>query len=488
VSDADLTALDVGALADVLQRRAASSEEVVRACLARIETLNGTLAAFITVCGEAAIRAARRADRELARGRSRGPLHGVPFAVKDALWTKGLRTTNGSRLFEDFVPAEDATVVARLRAAGAVLLGKLNMMEIGFGPTLHPPFGVPRNPWNLERTTGGSSSGSASAVAARLVPLTLGADTGGSVRLPAALCGVVGLKPTRGRVSLHGLMGIHPPFDSAGPLAATASGCALALAAIAGPDRKDPTTARATVDDYAAALGQDLAGVRIGVLRELMESGLLQPEVRAIVAGAVTALAQAGARLDEVSIPLIAHASAIYVAIAEPEAAARFRPHLLTRPRDIDVLPRRRLLAASLVPASVIPGARRLGERLRAQVDEALRAVDVLVSPATPSAATPIATARRIESQEEAWTAAVAGRSLFTNPFNITGHPALSVPCGFTAEQLPVGLQVIARHYREADVLRVAAAYEAITPWRDRRPEIQPRAGVMPSSELPRPS
>jgi aspartyl-tRNA(Asn)/glutamyl-tRNA(Gln) amidotransferase subunit A len=383
-----------------------------------------------------------------------------------------VRTTNGSRLFEDFVPTEDATVVARLRAAGAVLLGKLNMMEIGFGPTLRPPFGVPRNPWNLERTTGGSSSGSASAVAARLVPLTLGADTGGSIRLPAAFCGVVGLKPTRGRVSRYGLMGICPSFDSAGPLAATAPDCAVTLAAIAGHDRKDPTTTRAAVDDYIGAIGEGLAGVRIGIVDELMTSALLCPEVRGLVAEAAAALARAGARAEQVSIPLIDHASAIYVAIAEPEGAARFRPYLLTRHHDIDVLPRRRLLAASLIPASVIPRARRLGERLRAQVDEALRAVDVLVSPATPSAAPPIPTAGRIESKEEAWTAAVAGRSLFTNPFNITGHPALTVPCGFTAERLPVGLQVIGRYYREADVLRVAAAYESITPWRARRPEV----------------
>jgi len=472
VSGADLALLGVGALSDALHRREVSSEEIVRACLARIESLNPKLAAFVTVCAEAAVRAARRADGEIARGRSRGPLHGIPFAVKDALWTKGVRTTNGSRLFEDFVPTEDATVVARLRAAGAVLLGKLNMMEIGFGPTLRPPFGVPRNPWNLERTTGGSSSGSASAVAARLVPLTLGADTGGSIRLPAALCGVVGLKPTRGRVSRYGLMGICPSFDSAGPLAATAPDCAVTLAAIAGHDRKDPTTTRATVDDYTGAIGEGLAGVRIGIVDELMTSALLCPEVRGLVAEAVAALARAGARAEQVSIPLIDHASAIYVAIAEPEGAARFRPYLLTRPHDIDVLPRRRLLTASLIPASVIPRARRLGERLRAQVDEALCAVDFLVSPATPSAAPPIATAGRIESKEDAWTTAVAGRSLFTNPFNITGHPALTVPCGFTAECLPVGLQVIGRYYREADVLRVAAAYESITPWRARRPEV----------------
>jgi len=472
VNGAELTSLGVGALANRLERREVSSEEVVRACLERIERLSPTLAAFITVCSEAALRAARRADQELARGRSRGPLHGVPFAVKDAFWTKGIRTTNGSRLFETFVPTEDATVVARLRAAGAILLGKLNMMEVGFGPTLRPLFGVPRNPWNTERTTGGSSSGSASAVVAGLAPLTLGADTGGSIRLPAALCGVVGLKPTRGRVSRHGLMGTCAALDCAGPLARSASDCAIALAAIAGHDRKDPMTTRAAVDNYFAAIGHGLAGVRIGLVRESMESGVLDPEVRRLVADAAVALEGAGARVEEISIPLINHASALYVAIAEPEAAARFRPYLLTRAHDIDVLPRRRLLTASLIPASLIARARRLGDHLQAQVDEALRAVDVLVSPTTPTAAPPIATASRVTSKDEAWMTVVAGRSLFTNPFNITGHPALSVPCGFTADGLPVGLQVVGRYNGEADALRVAAAYEAVTPWHDRLPDV----------------
>jgi len=283
---------------------------------------------------------------------------------------------------------------------------------------------------------------------------------------------VVGLKPTRGRVSRHGLMGICPQLDCAGPLARSAADCAVGLAAIAGHDRKDPITSRAAVDDYARAIGEGLAGVRIGVVREAMGSPGLDHEVRSLVAAAVAALETAGAHVEEVSIPLMDHASAIYVAIAEPEAAARFRPYLLTRQQDIDVLPRRRLLTASLIPASLIPPARRLGERLRAQVDEALRAVDVLVSPTTPGAATPIATQGRVASKDEAWAIAVAGRSLFTNPFNVTGHPAVSVPCGFTADGLPVGLQVIGRHYREADALRVAAAYEAITPWRTRRPDI----------------
>jgi aspartyl-tRNA(Asn)/glutamyl-tRNA(Gln) amidotransferase subunit A len=470
--DADgLAGLDVGTLADLLRRGATSSEAMVSACLERIERLNPALAAFITVDAAGARRAARDADRARARGRAGEPLHGVPFAVKDALWAKGLPATNGSRLFAGFVPAEDATAVARLRAAGAILVGKLNMMELGFGPTLRPPFGAPRNPWDLERTPGGSSSGSASAVAARLVPFSLGADTGGSIRLPAALCGVVGLKPTRGRVSRYGLMGFCPPFDSVGPLAATVADVARVLQVIAGHDRRDPATSRARVAAYAAAIGRGLDGARVGVVKELMESAMLHAETRRLVTDAMTALEEAGARVLEISLPLIAHASAMYVGVAEPAAAAVFRSYLTTRAGEIDVVPRRRLLAASLLPASVVARAGRLGERLRVQVDEALRDADVLVGPTTPGGAPPIPGPARVGSKEEAWKA-VAGRSGFTNPFNVTGHPALSVPCGFTGDQLPVGLQIVGQYDAEADVLRVGAAYEAVTEWHRRRPPL----------------
>src|SRR5215470_17886265 len=285
VEPRDLPGLGIDALADLRLRGKTSSEEIVKACLERIDRLNSTLAAFITVDADGALRAARRADR--SRARKRSALSGIPFAVKDALWAKGLRTTNGSRLFADFVPAEDATVVARLRAAGAILIGKLNMMELGFGPTLRPPFGTPRNPWNLERTPGGSSSGSASAVAARLVPVSLGADTGGSIRLPAALCGVVGLKPTRGRVSRHGLMGICPPFDSAGPMAASVRDVAHVVRIIAGHDRRDPSTSRAAVADYVAATRRGVNGARIGVVKEFMESVVLEDDTRGLVTEAV---------------------------------------------------------------------------------------------------------------------------------------------------------------------------------------------------------
>jgi aspartyl-tRNA(Asn)/glutamyl-tRNA(Gln) amidotransferase subunit A len=471
VGASELHLLGARALGQILQRRKVSATEV-QAFLTRIEALDSKLRAFITVTADTALDAARRADAELARGKVRGPLHGIPFAVKDALWTKGIRTTNGSRLFTDFIPERDATAVARLRAAGGILLGKLNMMELGFGPTLKPPFGVPRNPWDLGRTPGGSSSGSAAAVAAGLVPVSLGADTGGSIRLPASFCGIVGLKPTAGRVSRFGLMGICERFDTAGPLAATAADCALVCHAIAGYDPRDRHTSRRPVPDYAAVLGTGAQGMRVGVVRELLESAVVQPDVRERVEAALTLLERAGAVVERVSIPLIASSSEIYTAIAEPEAAARYRRYLLERSPDIDVLPRRRLLAASLLPASLAARVAGLAEQLRAQVEEVLTRVDILASPTTPTAATPIPSAASIGSAEEAWTTAVAGRSLLTNPFNVTGHPALSVPCGFLPENLPVGLQLIGRAFGEKDILRVADTYQSLAGWPSRRPPV----------------
>lgn len=466
---AEIAFLGAHALGDLLRRRAVSSEEVVRALLERIEALNPTLNAFITVTADSALHAARAADRAAARRRPLGALHGIPFAVKDALWTGDAPTTNGSRLFAGFTPGEDATAVARMRRAGGILLGKLNMMELGFGPTLHPPFGVPRNPWSLARTTGGSSSGSASAVAAGLCPVTLGGDTGGSIRLPAALCGVVGLKPTWGRVSRHGLMGICGDFDCAGPLAATAADCAAVLDVIAGPDPRDPATSR---QPPLAGARRRRSRPRIGMIRECARNPLLEPDVRALFDAALRTLEGLGATVEEVSIPLIERSSAVYIAIAEPEAAALYREHLLARPDSIDPYPRRRLIAASLVPSFLTARARQQRERLREQVDAALARVDLLVSPTTPAPAPPIPAGTAIRSKAEAWATVLAGRSVFTNPFSVTGHPAISVPMGFTPERLPVGLQLVGRPFREADILRVASAYQAGTTWRQARPPV----------------
>lgn len=465
LSGPDLTVVDLSAL---LRKKKVSCEEVVRLYLDRIEKVNPRINAFITVCQESALSAAHQADKEIARGNYRGPLHGIPFAVKDQLWTKGIRTTNGSRLFAEFIPDRDATVVARMKAAGAILLGKLNMMEFGYGPTLKPPFGVPRNPWDLDRSAGGSSSGSASAVAAALCPVTLGADAGGSIRLPAAFCGVVGLKPTWGRVSRHGLMGFGGWFDSAGPLGMTARDCASVLQSIAGYDRNDPRSSRTAVPDYLRACKGGIRGMRIGVVKELMATSFLEAEVRDLVSEAVAVFEQLGARVENVSIPRIELASTAQTAIAEPEAAALYRPYLISRPQDIDVFPRCRLITASLLPGVFRPRAIRFVEYLRGRIDETFRNVDMLLSPTTTAVASAVPKAR-ICSKEEAWMTVFGGRTAFTSPFSLTGHPALSVPCGFTNQNLPTALQLVGRQYQEQDVLRAGAAYQTLTDWHRRR-------------------
>ncbi|HEY1728330.1 MAG TPA: amidase [Candidatus Baltobacteraceae bacterium] len=447
-----------------LRARRVASKELVAACLANIEKQNPKLNAFITVCADAALEAAERADREIGKGEQRGPLHGIPFAVKDQFWSRGIRTTNGSRLYSDFVPDADATVVARMLHAGAILVGKLNMMELGFGPTLEPPYGVPRNPWDLSRTPGGSSSGSASAIATDLVPVTLGADAGGSIRLPAALCGVTGMKPSRGRVSRYGLMSFGGWFDCAGPLARSASDCAIVLGAIAGLDANDPQSSSDGVPDYLAACNENIKGMRIGVVREFLETDQLQPDARSAFEAALGTLKELGASVQAVSIANIDLASTAQTVIAEPEAAAWYRQHLMERPGDIDVLPRCRLFAASLIPASFRARAVRFVQLLQQQVDETLGNVDVLVSPTTTGGAPPI-TAARIRSKEEAWRTVFGGRNLCTSPFSLSGHPAISIPCGFTNEHLPVGLQIIGKTFDEATLFRVAASFQNVTEW-----------------------
>ena len=293
---------------------------------------------------------------------------------------------------------------------------------------------------------------------------------GGSIRLPASLCGVTGLKPTWGRISRHGLFPAYWQFDTVGPIARTAADCALALQAIAGYGRKDAHSSRKPVVDYSKGLSEGVQGWRIGVVREFMADTFLQPEVRKLMGLALKRLSELGAAVEEVSLPLMGSGSAIYVGMCEPEVAALFRPYLISRYKEIDVLPRRRLLAASLIPGSLSMKARKLRERLRDEVDHALASFDVLAGPTTPGPASPIQTSSGISSKEEAWDAVVGGRSLFTTPFNVAGHPALSMPCGFTEENLPVGLQLICRPFQEADILNLANAYQSITSWHERQP------------------
>ncbi|HYB41522.1 MAG TPA: amidase, partial [Candidatus Methylomirabilis sp.] len=349
-ADEELAFLGATALARLVRTRQLSPVDLVNLYLSRIERLDGRLGSFITVCGDEARRAAREAEQALARGGAVGPLHGLPFAAKDQFDAAGLRTTAGSRLLADAPAArEDATAVARLRAAGAILLGKLNLSEFAFGGTVSFPFGQPRNPWNLEHHPGGSSGGSGIATAAALAAFTLGEDTGGSIRGPAANCGVVGLRATWGLISRHGAWSVSWSMDVGGPLTRTVSDTALVLEALAGHDPKDPLTSRRPMPRYRAALGEDARGLRVGVIRELTLGEGTEAEVRSAVLEAARVLAKQGAAVEEISLPTLPRSGAVFMAICDPEGAAAHQSWLRTRPGDYDRATRRRLYTASLL-------------------------------------------------------------------------------------------------------------------------------------------
>jgi aspartyl-tRNA(Asn)/glutamyl-tRNA(Gln) amidotransferase subunit A len=466
----DVAFLGAVELADLLKRKELSAVALARTYLDRVERFDHRLRAYITVCRDRALAEAERADLALRRGERLGPLHGVPFAVKDQFSTAGVRTTQGSRLFAEHTPAEDATAVARLRAGGMILLGKLNLTEFALGGTQEFPFGQPRNPWRLDRDPGGSSAGSGIATAAALCGVSLGEDTGGSVRGPAAWCGVVGLRPTWGRVSRHGVFPLSWSMDAAGPLCRTVEDAAVVLACIAGYDERDPTTSPREVPDYRATLDDDVRGLRVGVVRELINAA--EPEVQSAVESAASTLVRLGVHIEDVSIPLLPLAGAVFMAIADSEGAGLHHAWLRARSDDYDRGTRRRLLTAALLPATVYHQAQRARALIRRQLVDALQRHDLLLAPMSPTVAPPIAAGvAPVTSREEAARRFFARRS-YGSPASLAGLPALAMPCGFDASDLPIGLQLIGRGFDEATVLRVAHAYEAATEWRRRRPDL----------------
>ncbi len=442
--------------------------EAARAYLERIDRLDSRLAAYITVTREEALDAARLVEERLRRGEAPGALAGVPVAIKDQFWTEGILTTNGSRVYRDFVPSEDATIVRRLKAAGATLLGKLNLSELAMGGTQEPPWGIPANPWDLERTPGESSSGSGVALAAHLCAASIGEDTGGSGRGPAAYCGVVGLRPTFTRVSRYGMTHMCWFMDAAAPMTKTVEDCALMLGVIAGRDERDPYTSRRPVPDYAAAIGASVAGMRVGLIRELHHSPDMHPEVRAAVEASLDTFRALGAEVREVSIPLVELAGAIFVGIADTEGAGARDEILRNRSSELDQASRTRLLSASLMPFKVYNRAAKARVLLRRQFMAALDDVDILVSPTSPYPA-PLHTAltARFESAEDV-RARFFFRRAYTGCYSLTALPAISIPGGFTSDGLPIGLQLGARPFAEETLFRAAHAYEQATPWRDR--------------------
>jgi aspartyl-tRNA(Asn)/glutamyl-tRNA(Gln) amidotransferase subunit A len=460
-------------LGRMIATKQVSPVEVVRVHLDRIAALDSKLRAFITVCAEAALESARAAEADLMAGRAVGPLHGVPWAPKDLYSTKGVRTTGGSTILADSVPAADATGVARLARAGAILLGKLNMHEFAYGPEgLNAHYGDTRNPWSTDayrRIAGGSSSGSGAAVAAGLAPGSLGSDTGGSIRIPASLCGITGLKPTYGRASRAGVLPLAWSMDHVGPMTRSARDCALMLSAIAGYDPADATSSVLPVPDYGAAPTGDVKGLRVGLLRAHFTDAAAS-DVRAAVEAAAKQLERAGAVVDEVNLTHVAHVAAASAAIVASEALVYHAAWLRSRPLDYQADVRERLRLGAFVTGAHYVRSQQVRALVRREVDEALARRDVLLAPATPLTAPVLGERQTTLGDGPSDVRAALLRC--ARPFNFSGHPACAAPCGFTAGGLPIGVQVVGRPFDEATVLRVVDAYQRITDWHTRRPAI----------------
>ena len=472
-------------LADGLRRKRFSSVELVGELLARIEKSQPLLNAFISVTAAAALEAARAADRTLAAGAG-AALTGVPIVHKDIFCTAGVRTTCGSRMLENFVAPYDATVVAKLKGAGAIMLGKTNMDEFAMGSSNENSyFGPVRNPWNPQLVPGGSSGGSAAAVAARLTPGATGTDTGGSIRQPAALCGITGMKPTYGRVSRYGMIAFGSSLDQGGTLTASAADAALMLREMAGFDARDSTSVDTPVPDYVAALEEPVAGLRIGVLAEFFDKGLDADNERC-VREALRILESLGASVRQVSLPNLPLSVPVYYVVAPAECSSNLARydgvrfgHRCENPRDLGDMYRRsrgegfgaevkrRIMTGTYVLSAGYYDAYYLkAQRVRALINadfvRAFESVDVLIGPTTPTPAFPIGA-----KTDDPITMYL--NDIYTIGANLAGLPAISVPCGF-AQGLPVGLQIVGPHFSEARVLRTAHAFQRATDWHTRIP------------------
>ena len=468
MADADLCFLSIAELASLMRARTVSAVEVTEAHLARIERLNPMLNAFVTVMAAEARGAARQADAELKAGRWRGPLHGVPIGIKDIFDTAGVRTTNGSSFFRDNVPTEDAEAVRRLKEAGAVPIGKCNTHEFAAGSTTNNPwYGPTRNPWALDRSPGGSSDGSGAAVAAFLCPGATGSDTGGSIRGPAACCGIVGLKPTYGRVSIRGIYPNAVSLDHAGPLTRTARDAGLLLGAMAGYDRHDPTSADVPVPDFTAGIEAGVGGLRLALCPDLHLMELDAAVTRAL-ADATSVFSGLGAKIETVPFPLAGEVQTTREALSRGEFIALHRARFAAHPEGYGADLHPRFAEGGRVTVDDYVRACRMREALRRELDEILRVVDAIVLPVAPCEAPLIATgASRVNGKDVTFASGLAMRQVI----NVVGLPAVAVPIGFGEAGLPLSMQIVGPAWAEASILRIAHAYEVATPeLRRRRP------------------
>ena len=468
----EIHAMSLSTLADALAARELSAVEVMEATIARAERLQPILNCFISLEAGRALEDAASADAALARGEAPGPLHGVPIAHKDLFYRTGRVSTCGSRILRDFVPDHDSTALARLREAGAITLGGLNMAEFATGPTGHNEhWGDCRNPWNPAHISGGSSSGSGAAVGARVAFGALGSDTGGSVRLPAACCGVAGLKPSEGLASRYGIMALSPTMDTAGPLCRTVRAVARMTRVMAGYDPRDPSSAPRSVPDYEAGLGQGIAGIRVGVPESWFYE-LATGEVRALMDRSLEVLGEAGAETVEVPIPDMQRITDLSNLIFTCEAAAIHEPWLTGQPDDYQVQVRRRYEPGLHAPATkYLQALRARADLLREFTDTVFEKADVLHTPAIPY---PVPTREETDvAAGDAMAPMIAGLSWCTRPANYLGVPALVVPCGFTEKGLPAAFQLMGPPFSEETLFRIGDAYQSATDWHTREPPLR---------------
>jgi len=464
-ADRDFAFLTIREAARLLRARKVSSLELTNSALARIERLNPSLNAFITVTAALARQQARAADREIRAGKHRGPLHGIPITIKDNYSTRGVRSTAGSKILRDFVPDEDAAVVARLREAGAIFLGKTNLNEFAYGiHGLNPHYGDVHNPWSLDRTTGGSSSGSAAALAAGIGFGSVGTDTGGSLRIPASFCGIVGFKPSFGLLSMDGIVPLAESLDHAGPLARTVDDAATLFEEIRGeyPQRTSKTKASVLKGKRLSKLGWPASYF----------FDLVDPEVQSAIEAAVKLFEAMGARVEEVSLPHVEESveASTKIGLAEASSYHASRGYFPSRAADYSEDVRRRLKLGFEVTAVEYLAANEVRRRLTADFDRAFERVDAIVAPATTVVAPGLGeTELIIRGEKTPLRTAVVNAN---RPANFTGHPAISIPCGFAKNRLPIGLQLIAPRWQESKLLAIARAYEQATNWHERHPEL----------------
>ncbi|HEV8574584.1 MAG TPA: amidase [Dehalococcoidia bacterium] len=470
MSGEDIGRLSLAEAARQIHDRKLSPVELTEAYLRSIERLEGKLNAFITITADEAMTAAETAAHEIAKGGYRGPLEGIPIGLKDIFAVRGVRMTAASKILADNVADEDAEVTLRLRAVGAIILGKLNLHEFAFGATgVNPHYGPARNPWDIERITGGSSSGSGAAVASGECPAALGTDTGGSIRIPASLCGIVGLKPTYGRVSKRGVVPLSWSLDHVGPMARTVADAAIVLQAIAGHDQADPSSADEQMPEYAQSLDGNVRGLRIGIPKQFFFENV-DPEVEAAVRSAVRLLGEMGAEIRDIDVPLIDEIPGALTVIMLPEALAYHQKWLRERPDDYGTDVRYRLELGATYMAIHYVQAHRLREMaVDAWRREVFSHVDLIATPTTPITA-PLIDPGDVSTPSGAGLQTTFSLIRFTNPFNFLGVPAISLPCGADRQGLPTGLQLVGRWWDEATVLRAAHTYEQATEWHKRQP------------------